>query len=109
MVQSIQESLFSTVMLGSVPISNPPACPIPQMESPEVGGWGSWSKAPLGQGQMWAQAAPVTSSLSSPQFGTPESLLRLLLMVQERLCGFPLKVSELMENLHRDADKQEPW
>lgn len=73
-----------------------------------VGG-GSWSRAPLGQGQTWAQPAPVTSSSFSPQFGDPESLLRLLLMVQERVCGFPLKVSEFMENLHRDADKQEPW
>lgn len=109
----MKESLFLTMMLSSVPIPNPPAYPVPQMENPEMGRWGQLEQGTPGTGPDVVTGSTVcycvTNSLSSPQFSTPESLLRLLLMVQERLWVFLLKMSRVMENLPRDADKQEPW
>lgn len=44
---------------------------------------------------MGTGSPSMTDSLSLPQFGAPDSQLRLLLMGQARLCGFPLTGWEL--------------
>lgn len=93
-VALLDPSHLISMVLGSVPISNPPAHPVPQMESwngwvGAAGAWHPWDRGRHGYRQ------PLRPTTSPDPSLVLQSLLRLLLMAQERLCGSPLKASEL--------------